>query len=884
MTKTQSLRRPVRAALRTRERRDKVRPVKKWLKRLAKAIVICVALGVGAFAGSYWYFSRDLPNVEDLRTWRPPQGTKVFCKGGVVCAEFYKERRTWVDVTKLPEHVKHSFLAAEDADFYKHGGLDYIGMARALLKALRPGSRAGGASTISQQACRNILLTQERTFGRKMREWILTPRMEEKLTKDEILNLYVNTVNFGHARYGVEEAALFYFGKHAEKLTLGEAAVLAGTVQLPHRINPVTSVVKAKKRQRYVLTQLARHGFVKQEIADAELEKPILLGPRPPTEVGSYYAEEIRKRLVRQFGEAELARNPNAKTTATDRAGKITELGEKAINEGGYRIEIAMDVKLQAAAEASVKAGLEAVDRRQGYRGPLGNVEPARFKTLEPLLVARVAEAGKRKPDEVLVADLSVLKDMKPPEEPEPETEVVDPDEPIPSFDQQLARAVHVKPLAEGLETVGWVSDVDEAKGTAAVDLVSQKAQLSFASLTWARPRNEKGQLGLPPKTISQVVKVGDLVRVRIGKALPASTMLEATLAQVPAVQGALLAIDPADRSVVAMVGGYDFATSAFNRATQAKRQPGSSFKPFLYASAMAEGKFTTLTQVNDAPFTIRDPYTGKKWQPQNYEKGGYDGPLTLRQALTESKNTVSVRLIEAMTPQTVIEFARRAGIHSELPENLTLALGTGEVSMLEIANAYTTLQSGGLYSEPVTLVKVMDSKGTVLEEHHASPEPAVTPAVAYLITSLMRSVVEQGTAMAVRELNRPAAGKTGTASEYRDAWFSGYTMDYVASAWVGFDDHDPLGHGETGGRAALPLWLGFMKAAHEGKPVRDFEAPTGVTLARVDPATGLLAGRAMPGRVEPFLEGTAPTAEAPTPGAVTPDQFLLQDGRRGRP
>ncbi|MBL8956993.1 MAG: transglycosylase domain-containing protein [Myxococcaceae bacterium] len=841
------------------------------------------ALGIGVFAGSYWYFSRDLPDVEDLRTWRPPQGTKVFCKGGVVCAEFYKERRTWVDITKLPEHVKHAFLAAEDADFYTHGGLDYLGMARALIKALRPGSRAGGASTISQQACRNILLSQERTFGRKMKEWILTPRMEEKLTKDEILNLYVNTINFGHARYGVEEAALFYFGKHAASLTLGEAAVLAGTVQLPHRINPLTNVVKAKKRQKYVLGQLARHGFVKQDVIDAEMEKPILLGPRPPPEVGSYYAEEIRKQLVKQFGETAVAKLEGAPPAGPQRAAKVVELGEKAINEGGYRIEIAMDVKLQAAAEASVKAGLEAVDRRQGYRGPLGTVEPAHFKTLQPLLEARVAEAGKRKPDEVLVADLGVLKDMKPPDEPDAE-EVVDPDEPIPSFEQKLVRAVHVRPLTEGLETVGWVSQVDEAKNTAAVDLISQKAQLAFASLGWARSRNDKGQLGLPPKNISQVVKVGDLVRVRIGKALPASTMLEATLAQVPAVQGALLAIDPTDRSVVAMVGGYDFASSAFNRATQAKRQPGSSFKPFLYASAMAEGRYTTLTQVNDAPFTVRDPYTGKKWQPQNYEKGGYDGPLTLRQALTESKNTVSVRLIEAMTPQTVIEFARRAGIHSELPENLTLALGTGEVTMVEIANAYTTLQSGGMFSDAVTLVKVVDSKGTVLEEHHAVPEQAVSPAVAYLITSLMRSVVEQGTAMAVRELNRPAAGKTGTASEYRDAWFSGYTMDYVASAWVGFDDHSQLGHGETGGRAALPLWLGFMKAAHDGRPVRDFEPPPGITLSRVDPATGLLAGRAMPGRVEPFLEGTAPTAEAPATGAVRAEDFLLQDGRRGRP
>ncbi|MBK7863000.1 MAG: transglycosylase domain-containing protein [Archangiaceae bacterium] len=861
-----------------------VRSVKKWLKRLALALTVGVLLAVAGFVAAYTWFSRDLPDVDELHTWRPPQGTKVTCKGGAVCAEFYRERRTWVDVTRLPEHVKYAFLAAEDADFYQHAGLDYLGMARALLKALRPGSRAGGASTISQQACRNILLSQERTFGRKMREWILTPRMEKALSKDEILNLYVNTINFGHARYGVEEAAEFYFGKHARDLTLGEAAVLAGTVQLPERINPVTNVVKAKKRQRYVLGQLAKHGFVKQPLVDAELEKPILLGPRQPPEVGQYYAEEIRKQLVRRYGEERLQKLADPPRDSKERAEKVTELGERALNEGGYRIEIAMDVKLQAAAEAAVRAGLEAVDRRQGYRGALGHIDAARFKQLEPLLQARVSEAGRRKPDEVLIADLLTLKDMKPPEEPGEAEEAIDPEEPAPSTDQKLVNAVSVKPLAEGVETVGWVSDVDDVKGTALVDLVKQKAQLSFKELSWARPRDLKGHLGAAPARISQVVVPGDLVRVRLGKALPASTTLEAKLAQVPAVQGALLAIDPTDRTVVAMVGGYDFGTSAFNRATQAHRQPGSSFNPFLYACAMSEGKYTTLSVVNDAPFSVRDPYTGKQWKPQNYEKGGYDGPLTLRQALTESKNTVSVRLMEALTPPTVIEFARRAGIRSELPENLTLALGTGEVTMQEIANAYTTLQTGGLYADAVTLVKVTDARGTVLEEHHAAPEPAISPAVSFLITSLMRSVVEQGTATAVKELKRPAAGKTGTASEYRDAWFSGYTTDYVASAWVGFDDHEPLGPAETGGRAALPLWLEFMQAAHEGKPVRDFEAPAGVTLARVDPSTGLLAGRSMPGRVEPFLDGTAPTAEAPAPGTVRAEDFMLQDGKRGRP
>lgn len=833
----------------------------KWVKRLLVAAVVGVLLVVALVGGAYLYYSRDLPSVEDLKTWRPPQVTKVTCKDGSTCAEFYVQRRTWVDITKAPKHVRDSFLAAEDADFYQHQGLDYLGIVRSALKNLRPGGMKSGASTISQQACRLLLLTQERTLARKIREWILTPRMEEALTKDEILNLYVNSIYFGHGRYGIEEAALFYFGKHTDQLSLGEAAVLAGTVQLPHRINPLTNIVKAKKRQRYVLSQLASHGFVKQALVDQAIEAPIVLGPRPPTPVGAYYAEEVRKQLVARYG-------------------------ENAVLEQGLRVQIAMDPKLQGYAEASLKDGLEAIDRRQGYRGPVGKVDTQRFVDLRPLLVQRLAEAGKRRPDERFVADLSVLKDWQAPAE-EDGDPLADPDEftdtgePPDTEAEKLARAIGVHTVAEGVETVGVVLSVDDAKGVAQVDLIGATAQLDFAGSKWARRRTD-GRLGAFPSKLSDVVAPGELVRVRLGRALPASQTLAATLAQVPAVQGAIVAIDPKDRSVVAMVGGYDFATSPFNRATQARRQPGSSFKPFLYGAALDSGKFTPVSVVNDAPEAIRDPYTGKLWKPQNYEKGGFEGPMTLRTAITYSKNTVSVRLIEALGPDTVIAFAQKAGIHSAMPQNLTLALGTGEVQMLEIANAYTTLQTGGLYAEPTTLVRVADSSGKVLEEHHAAPEQAISPATAFLTTSLMRSVVEQGTATAVKELNRPAAGKTGTANEYRDAWFSGFTADYVASAWVGFDDHEMLGPGETGGRAALPVWLGFMKQAHQGLPVRDFTPPEGVVEVKIDPLTGLLAGSKVPGRSEFFLAGTQPTEETHGPAGVDPNEFLLHDSKGG--
>lgn len=836
----------------------------RWLKRLVVLAALGLVAAAGGGLGTWWYFSRDLPSVEELRTWRPPQVTKVTCRGGATCAEFFTERRTWVDVKSLPKHVRDAFLAAEDADFYQHGGLDFVGIVRSAVKNLKPGGMKSGASTISQQTCRRLLLSTERTLSRKIREWILTPRMESALTKDEILSLYVNTIYYGNGRYGVEEAALFYFGKHAKDLSVGEAAVIAGTVQSPHRINPLTNIVRAKKRQRYVLGQLWKKGFVPQATAEAELELPIVLGPRPPAPVGQYYAEEVRKQLVAQFG-------------------------DKTVMEGGLLVDISMDPKLQVAAEAAVRRGLEAVDQRQGYRGPVGAADPAHFARLRPLLERRLTEAGKRRPDDVLVADLTALKDLTAPVEPDAdpfsEPEDQDLDEPLLTEDEKLARAVGVKTLAEAVESVGFVKSLDEERKVAVIDLIGREAELSFETARWARRRTEN-KLGEAPKTIGDVVAVGELVRVRLGRALPASTRLEATLAQLPRVQGALLVIEPGQREVVAMVGGYDFAASEFNRATQAKRQPGSSFKPFLYAAAIESGRYTPITKVNDAPVQVRDAYTGKTWEPKNFEKAGFDGAITLRQALTRSKNTVSARLIEDLTVDGLVAMARRAGVRAEMPQSLTLCLGTGEVTMLEIANAYSTLHSLGQFAEPIVIRRVARRREggaeQVLMARSAAFEPAIPPAVSYLATSLMRSVVEEGTAVAVLELKRPAAGKTGTAQEYRDAWFSGYTQQYVASAWVGFDDHSPIGPLETGGRAALPIWLDFMKAAHQGLPALEFPVPDGVVQAKIDPLTGKLAGASVPGRTEWFLAGTEPTELAPRPGTVDPNDFLLLDSQRG--
>ena len=431
--------------------------------------------------------------------------------------------------------------------------------------------------------------------------------------------------------------------------------------------------------------------------------------------------------------------------------------------------------------------------------------------------------------------------------------------------EEALAQAVPLLPVHEGLTLGGYVTRVDDASRTASVDFVGRTGLLSFSTVGWARPRGV-GKWTPPPQKLSDVLAAGQVVRVRVLAAPAAPKPLEVTLDQVPEVQGALTAIDPATRRVVALSGGYDFRLSPFNRATQAHRQPGSSFKPFLYAAALQSQRFTAVSVLNDAPEAVRDPYTGKVWKPQNYERTGFEGPMTLRQALTRSKNTVSVRLIEALTPQVAIDFARKVGIHSPMPDNLTLALGTGEVTLVEIANAYATFAGAGRYADPVLLVRVSDASGTVLEEHQAAFQDATSPAVAYLITSLMRSVVEEGTAAAVRDLNRPAAGKTGTTNEYRDAWFDGYTPSLLASAWVGFDDHSSLGPGESGAKAALPVWLHFMKSATEGRPVTDFAMPPGVVLVPGGPDDGpsRRAARARPRRDVP--RGHRPDVRGPGP------------------
>ena len=888
-------------------------PVKSLISRLRgrRALRVVAAATLGGFllgGGLLFAWTHELPAFDKLEDYRPLISTRVFGSTGAEAFTFARERRTVVPIEEIPPVLRKAVLAAEDAHFYEHQGVNYLAIARCAVKGLLRAGVACGGSTITQQVVKTFLLSSDSKVKRKVKELVLAPRLEKNLTKDEILYLYLNQIYFGHLRYGVEEASRFYFGKPVKDVTLGEAAMLAGLVQSPMRHSPVNHPANAKQRQRYVLRRMAEEGFITTAQAEAEVAKPIVVHPPEDHPPGDFYADLVRKYLDERYG-------------------------AEVVETEGLQVDVAMDPVLQRYAEAALEAGLRAVDKRQGWRGPVLHLEKGQVQAALPLWRERLGRADPR-PGHVVVWDLSRVNPKE-----------IDPDD-AEEQGQGIARMARPRLLETGEIYAGLVTAADDKSAT--VDLGSASGALSLADVQWARKWNPTSATPAPKKA-SAVVKEGDVVLVRVmpGKVAPERAAREKrplvlSLEQTPLVQGALVAIDPATRAVRALVGGYDFATSQFNRATQAKRQPGSSFKPFVWGTAIESRRFTPATVVYDTPDLYRDPWTGKEWKPRNFEKDEFDGPMLLARALAESKNTVSVKLVDALGVDAVTGFAGRMGIRAELPRNLTLALGTGEVTPLEMVNAYTSFAARGFHAEPLVVLRVRDRTGKVLEEAKpvavpgvapdgsalpvaageavagqaatstaiptapattaapaAEPTPAAwgggaaqpaagapftlpadgtRPDVAFVVTQMMRGVVENGTGAAAKALGRPVAAKTGTAQEHRDAWFVGFTPDLVAGVWVGFDDHAPLGPRETGAGAALPPWLSFMQAAVGARPVSQFELVPGVELARVDPATGLLApDRQADAPFAAFLAGTAPTDSASGPGSA-PQNFFMDD------
>ncbi|MBW2736855.1 MAG: PBP1A family penicillin-binding protein, partial [Deltaproteobacteria bacterium] len=705
--------------------------------------------------------------------------------------EIAAERRTVVPFARIPKLLVKAVVAAEDGHFYKHRGLDYLGMLRAFFANVRAGRFAQGGSTITQQLIKTYFLTASRTIKRKMQEVILARQLENELSKDEILHLYLNQIYFGHGRYGVQEASRFYFGKDVSQLGLAECAMMAGLPQSPERLSPVKHPKRAKRRQTYVLRQMARHHFISEKVSKKVVQDPIRITRRRKgfLNAAPEYTDLVRARLVEEFGEKKL---PTLGTVVT----------------------AAVDVKLQVAAREALEEGLRALDRRQGLRHGLRKVKPAK----RAKLLRRLAKSNKRLED---------------------------------ALKKRRSRV-------DARNYRGLVVGIKERQQVVEVDLGHRKVSVAMDDKRY----NPQGEV------LSRRFAVGDLLRLQATKTAAG----DISYGFAPGPQGALIAIDPRSGEVLALVGGYRFRPGGFNRALRAKRQPGSTFKPFVYGAALESKRYTPATIVNDTPIP-------GGWNPQNFDRR-YRGPMRLRVALAHSVNTIAGQLILALGVDSVRSFAYRMGISSKLSQNASIALGTSEVLPVELASAYATIANGGQRISPFFIKRI--------GKHDATPSQRVqvlAPEVAYVLTQMMRSVVEEGTARRARRLGRPVAGKTGTTNEQQDAWFVGFTPQLVTAVWVGYDRRRKggLGRKETGGRAALPIWVRFMRKALRHQPKLPFAQPPKVVVHRIDPVTGLLAAPnaadAMGAIEEVFVEGTEPKETASTPDQVDPNSLLMGGG-----
>jgi penicillin-binding protein 1A len=751
---------------------------------LPKLVGVALVAGALLVIGTYAYFSRDLPSVTSLRDYKPPQTTRVYDRNKKVIGEIFTERRTVIPMSQVPRHAVLSVLAAEDADFYEHEGLDYYGILRAVGRDIMEGRAAQGGSTITQQVVKLMLLTPERTISRKLRELILARRLENELTKDEILHLYLNNVNFGHGRYGIQEAARYYFGKDARDLELAESSLLAGVPQAPARLSPRRNPEAAKRRQRYVLSQLE----AKREVYWPDLSKDAIDAARN--------------------AEVELVPLPDGGGAAPEvlaiaRRALRNAAGEEALGAGGYQVYTSIDLSLQRKARAALQRGLVAVDGRQGYRGTIRSKKRRAPKPTPPTKTLRMGRT-------------------------------------------YFAR-------------VKGASDEDK------------KLDLDVAGHPAIVPMRDVSRHNPDKLSASEFAKKGDVLPVSITQMGEGEDPSVARPERGP--EGAVVVIEPRSRDVLAMVGSFA-AVSGFNRATQAIRQPGSTFKPIVYARAIQSRRFTAASLVVDAPAVYDE------WKPRNYEQWNYQGAVRLRQALARSINMVAIRVVEEIGVGDVAEFARQNGITTKLEEDMALALGASGVRPIELTNAYATFAAGGRWAPTRLISRIVSPDGTIVPLAPAEPaRDVMAPSEAYIMTSMLRSVVLEGTGTPAQRLERAVVGKTGTSNQARDAWFVGYSPTVVAGVWVGFDDQRSIGKRETGTRTALPIWIDVMAAADQTPKETDFAMPSGVITAQIDPASGLLA---YPGQEdaldEVFLSGTAPVDVARPPDVADPNLFLMEE------
>lgn len=751
-------------------------------------MTLLTALACAGMGGYLWYvWSSNLPYVGSIKEYRPPVVSEVFSDDGQCIGAFWEERRYLLPQDEMPQRLVLAFVAAEDARFFDHQGLDFKGILRALLKNLEAGKIEQGGSTITQQVTKTLLLKEtERTFKRKVREAFLAVQIEKALTKEEILHRYLNQIYLGEGAYGVQAAALTYFGKPAKDLSLAEAAILAGLPQAPSRFSPVSHFDKAKARQKYVLQRMLEEGMITRAEFQEASEVAVTIQPQAPQgpKCADYFVEHVRRLLLGRYGPDVLYR-------------------------GGLKIHTTLNLDMQREATTSVQKGLTELEAREGYRGPVRHL---------------TEEEGRRYMNQVLE-----------------------------KAGDQLLRS--------GATVEGLVESVNPSREEASVWLgKAARGRLRAVNLTAARKVRKEGQgtaFSTPP--ISQVLKKGDVLRVKLLERLEgAQELWELALLPSALPQGALLCMLPETGEVKAMVGGRDYSSSQFNRAIQSRRQPGSAFKPIIYAAALDRG-YTPARVIVDSPFVAGNPADEDVWRPKNYKRT-FAGRTLMRTALAESMNVVTVKILKDIGVPYAIDYAKKLGIQSELSPDLTLALGSSGVSLLELSTAYAAFANGGERVTPLFVSRILDRDGRLLEETPPEQRQAISEATAYVMTELLRAVVQEGTGQRVKALNRPAAGKTGTTNELRDAWFIGYTPQILTGVWVGYDDVREMGKGESGAKAALPIWLLYMSEILKGKPVLDFQVPAGIVFAKIDAETGLLATpESERSLLQAFVQGTEP-------------------------
>ena len=799
-------------------------------KILLAVTLVPVTVLVLGLAGLYLYLEPQLPSIEGLSDVRLQVPLRIYSSDGSLLGEFGEKRRSPKTLEEVPLLMRQAFLSAEDDRFFEHPGVDYQGILRAVFNLIKTGERGQGGSTITMQLARNFYLSSEKTYLRKVNEIFLALKIERELSKQKILELYLNKIYLGNRAYGVAAAAQAYYGKDLEQLSLAEVAMVAGLPKAPSTYNPLANPERALIRRNYVLSRMRQLNY----ISDGAYQQTI----QEPVSAERHYSQiDVQAPYINEMVRAEI----------------VNQFGDEAYNRG-LRVYTTVDDRLQSAANDSLWNGLVDYDQRHGFRGVIRHIDLAALDEEAALdlpgLLENDRDYGRFMPALVV------------------------------SIQEQDAEA-KLEPGAEVLLKTG------------------ESLMLEWPGLNWASPYVSLNRKGPEPKTVAEIIKPGDVVWVSQDK------QGAWILGQVPEVQGALVSVAPNDGAIRALTGGFDFLHSKFNRAVQAKRQAGSSFKPVIYSSALAKG-YSTASLINDAPVVFEDAALEASWRPENYS-GKFYGPTRLREALVKSRNLVSIRLLRSVGISHAVKFARNFGFQdNDLPHDLSLALGSCEVSPVELARTFSVFANGGYLIKPYFIQRIEDADGSTLFE--ADPavacvgcvlaqrnsvmpqavdedeeslgklpkqaEQTLEPRLVYLMNSMLQDVVKRGTGVRAMQLGRQdLAGKTGTTNDQRDAWFNGYHQDLVTIAWVGFDQLKPLGNRETGSRAALPIWIDYMREALRNVPEKQMPRPEGMVNIKINADTGAAATDVDTNTVfEIFRAEEAPKMGNSMPNGITPE------------